>query len=231
VRSFAVGPNNPNFRSLSQITVLLQSTILLAEDDAFFYHKGFLIESIKYALAQDIKQHKLFRGGSTISQQLIKNVYLSHEKSIARKLEEVILVWLIESNRLVSKSRMYEVYLNIIEWGPGVYGANEAAHFYFNKDVAYLNPEECIFLASVIPSPRKFYYRFDKEGNLAPFMMAYFSDMSEKLAHRGLITVSENDPLALKLKITGPAKNFLQRNIYSSDSIKIMDIPALESNE
>lgn len=78
--------------------------------------------------------------------QLVKNVFLSRHKTLARKFEEMLIVWLIENNRLSSKQRMFEVYLNIIEWGPMVYGANEAARFYFNKDVSDLTVNESIFL-------------------------------------------------------------------------------------
>jgi hypothetical protein len=224
MRTIIVGPENPNFRTLEEIPMLLQRSILLAEDDAFFYHKGFLIESVRYAIAQNIKQHRLFRGGSTISQQLIKNVYLSRDKTLSRKVEEIILVWLIESNRLVSKSHMFEVYLNIIEWGPNVYGVNEAARFYFKKDIRQLNATECIFLASVIPSPKKFYYRFDKEGNLAPFMLQYYRDMAEKMQWRGLLPTTNGDSLSSLLKITGPAKEFLQYNKTLADSVQYSDL-------
>lgn len=220
VRTFQVGPENPNFRKLQDIPNLLQRSILLAEDESFFFHNGFRLESIKYAIAQNIKQGRLFRGGSTISQQIIKNVYLSKDKTISRKLEEIILVWLIESNRLVPKSRMFEVYLNIIEWGPDVYGVNEAARFYFKKDIRRLNATECIFLASVIPSPKKFYYRFDKAGNLAPFMQEYYRFIAEKMQWRGLIATNNGDSLSALLKITGPASTYIKVKADQTDTSK-----------
>jgi hypothetical protein len=222
-RQIFVGPGNPGFTSLGSIPKLLQTTVLFAENDAFFYDNGFSLEAIRYALAQDIKEKRFARGGSTISMQLIKNVYLSREKTFSRKLEEIILVWLIESNRLVSKARMYEVYLNIIEWGPNVYGASEAARFYFSKNVSQLNAAECIFLASVIPSPRKFYWRFDKEGTLAQFERDYFVQMSERLAKWGYIPSANADSLISELKITGPAKNYLKNNIAVVDSVNFSE--------
>jgi hypothetical protein len=221
VRSFQVGPGNPDYCPLDQVPVLMQNAVLTAEDGSFYFHKGFLTESIQYALAQNIKRRKFVRGGSTISQQLVKNVYLSREKTLSRKFEEIVLVWIIESNRLVPKSRMFEVYLNIIEWGPGVYGIKEASRFYFDKAVSQLNAEECIFLASVIPSPKKFYYRFDKEGRLAPFMLAYYNDMSDKLFRKGLISSADGDSLSSVLRITGPAIDFLHTNIVPADSISM----------
>ena len=113
---------------------------------------------------------------------------------------------------------MFEVYLNIIEWGPDVYGVNEAARFYFKKDIQQLNATECIFLASVIPSPKKFYYRFDKEGNLAPFMQEYYRFIAEKMQWRGLIPTSNGDSLSALLKITGPAKSYITKGISVMDS-------------
>src|SRR5664279_2476881 len=114
----------------------------------------------------NIKERRFARGGSTITMQLVKNVFLNRNKTIARKLEEILLVWLIENQQLCSKERMFEVYLNIIELGPHIYGANEAAHFYFKKDASKLNLQESIFLASIIPKPKWFMYSFDKSGNL-----------------------------------------------------------------
>jgi len=103
------------------------------------------------------------RGASTISMQLVKNLFLERQKTIARKLEEMIITWLIEENRLVSKERMFEIYLNIIEWGPQVYGAQEEARFYFDKDVADLTLAEAIFMAGIIPQPKRFMVSFDAE--------------------------------------------------------------------
>ena len=88
--------------------------------------------------------------------QLVKNVFLNRNKNFARKLEEALIVWLIENERLTSKERMYEVYLNIVEWGPLVYGIQEASAYYFNKRPSQLNTEESIFLASIIPKPKHF---------------------------------------------------------------------------
>ena len=95
--------------------------------------------------------------------QLVKNLFLERQKTIARKLEEMIITWLIEENRLVSKERMFEIYLNIIEWGPQVYGAQEEARFYFDKDVADLTLAEAIFMAGIIPQPKRFMVSFDAE--------------------------------------------------------------------
>jgi membrane peptidoglycan carboxypeptidase len=93
--------------------------------------------------------------------QLIKNVFLTREKTMARKLEEILLVYMLENNYIVSKERMFEVYLNLIEWGPNVYGIGEASRFYFQKSPAELTLNEALYLASIVPSPKGFMYKFE----------------------------------------------------------------------
>jgi len=105
--------------------------------------------------------------------QLVKNVFLNRNKTVARKLEEMLIVWFLENFQLSTKDRMYEVYLNIIEWGPRVYGINEASHFYFSKDASKLSLAESIFLASVIPHPKWFKYSFDENGHLRDFIITF----------------------------------------------------------
>ena len=168
LRSFRVGPENPDFRSLEQIPPFLKNAVMISEDGAFFRHHGFLLEPFKDSIAANLREKRFVRGASTISMQLVKNLYLKRQKTIARKLEEMIITWLIEENRLVSKERMFEIYLNIIEWGPQVYGAQEAARFYFDKDVADLTLAEAIFMASIIPQPKRFMDSFDAGAAPAP---------------------------------------------------------------
>ena len=117
VRSFEIGPANPSFRPFNAVSRYLPLVIMQSEDAGFFYHNGFIPSAIRESLIQDIKERRFARGGSTLSMQLVKNVFLSRNKTIARKLEEMLIVWLIESDHLTSKERMFEVYLNIAEWG------------------------------------------------------------------------------------------------------------------
>lgn len=156
VYTFPVGPSWENFTPLDSISPLLQMSVMQSEDGAFFYHRGFLPDAMREALIHDLEVRKFARGGSTISMQLVKNVFLNRNKNIARKLEEALIVWLIETEHLTPKARMYEVYLNIAEWGPMVYGIHEAASFYFNKRPSQLSLEESIFLASIVPKPKHF---------------------------------------------------------------------------
>jgi hypothetical protein len=117
--------------------------------------------------------------------QLVKNVYLNRQKTLARKLEEMLMVWLIENNRLSSKSRMLEVYLNVIEWGNNVYGIGEASRYYFEKTPAELNLGESIYLASIVPRPKSSLYFFEYQGNLRSSMVGYFNTIGGLMAKRG----------------------------------------------
>jgi|WetSurMetagenome_2_1015567.scaffolds.fasta_scaffold00370_13 hypothetical protein len=210
VRSLMVGPSNSNFRTLDRISPYLQTTVLQSEDGGFFYHQGFLPGSIREALVQDLKEKRFYRGGSSISMQLVKNIFLSKNKTLARKFEEVIIVWLIENNHLSSKERMFEVYLNIIEWGPGVYGANEAARFYFDKDAREINANEAIFLSSIIPAPKWSLNSFDDDFNLKPSLEEYYKLLAQRLYIRGLITETEESEIRPEVHVRGEARRLIK---------------------
>ncbi len=210
VRTFPVGPQNPNFKFLNEIPDVLKNAILTSEDGLFFHHNGFIPEAITKAITADLKRGKFARGGSTISQQLVKNIFLNRNKTMARKAEEALITWLIETNRLSSKERMFEVYLNILEMGPLVYGVNEGAHFYFNKDVKDLNLEEAIYMASIIPHPKTFRSSFDSTGMLKPYMQSYYKFVAGKMLGKGQINQSEFDMLTPNVTLTGRAKDLLR---------------------
>ncbi len=212
VRSLEVGPANPNFRSMLQIPPHLVNVILYSEDLGFFYHNGFSKSAFRSSMVTNLKARRFVRGGSTISMQLVKNVYLTRNKTISRKLEEAILVWLIESNRIASKQRMMEVYLNIIEWGPGIYGANEASMFYFNKDVSQINLAEAIFMASIVPKPKWFRSSFDSQAQLKPYHEHYYQNIANRMLKNGVISQQEFDNLKPSVVILGPAKDLLLKS-------------------
>ncbi len=139
---------------LSRISNYLIKAVLIAEDDKFWKHEGFDYDAIQKAVEKDIKAKKFKLGGSTISQQLAKNLYLSPSKNPLRKAAEAVITWKIE--RTVPKKRILELYLNVIEWGEGIFGAEAAARHYFGKSSADLSPEEASRLAAVLPNPRKY---------------------------------------------------------------------------
>ena len=186
MRDIMIGPSNPNFTPLSQVSSNFKNALLTAEDPSFFTHKGFVMESIRKSFAVNFKEKRFVRGGSTISMQLVKNVFLSRNKTLARKAEEILIVWLIENNRLMSKERMLEVYFNIIEMGKNIYGIGEASRFYFGKSPANLTIGEGIFLANIVPRPKIALYKFRGDGGLKDYMFNYFRFMGNIMARRGL---------------------------------------------
>jgi len=139
---------------LSRISRYAVAAVVIAEDDKFWDHEGFDLEAMRKALGHDIIEGRVKFGGSTITQQLSKNLYLSPSKNPLRKLKEVVLAWRLE--RALSKRRILEIYLNVIEWGDGVYGIEAASRRYYGKTSSMLSPMEAAMLASVIPSPRRY---------------------------------------------------------------------------
>jgi monofunctional biosynthetic peptidoglycan transglycosylase len=139
---------------LSGISPYLIKAVLIAEDDKFWKHEGFDFEAIQKAVEKDVKAHKFKFGGSTITQQLAKNLFLTPSKNPLRKLREAILTWRLEKK--LSKKRILELYLNVAEWGEGIFGIEAAARHYYGKPASALGPEEAARLASVLPNPRRF---------------------------------------------------------------------------
>jgi hypothetical protein len=161
-RDFPLGPRNPDWRPLAQISPHLQAAFLTAEDARFYSHSGFEPEMIRRALIENWKAGRVLRGASTISQQLVKNLYLEQARTLSRKLQETALTWRLE--QVVSKRRILELYLNAIELGPGTYGVRQAARRYFGKEPGALTPLEAAHLASVAPSPRRLFAHFRDAG-------------------------------------------------------------------
>lgn len=180
-----VGPSNPNFTPLERISPNLRNAVMTAEDPSFYRHHGFVEESIRKSIATDFKEKQFKRGGSTISMQLVKNVFLSRQKTLARKIEEILIVWIIENNNISNKNRMLEVYFNIIEWGRNVYGIGEASRYYFGKSPADLTIGESIYLASIVPKPKSGLYSFTPDGSLRPGLHGYFNLIGRLMASKG----------------------------------------------
>ncbi len=186
MRDIIVGPSNPDYTPINEISPNLRNALLTAEDPSFYSHNGFVEESIRKSIATNFKEKAFKRGGSTISMQLVKNVYLNRQKTLARKIEEILIVWIMENGNLSSKQRMFETYLNIIEWGRNVYGIGEAARYYFNKHPSQLDIGESIFLASIVPRPKSGLYRFEGDGSLRSSLRGYFRLIGGIMARRGL---------------------------------------------
>ncbi len=216
-RKILVSETNPNYRKLDDISVYLRNAVLFSEDPSFFRHRGFLESALRESMIKNIKEKRFARGGSTISMQLVKNVFLNREKKLQRKAEEAMIVWLIENNALTSKERMYEVYLNVIEWGPNIYGAAEAAKFYFDKEPSKLTAEEAIYLAMIIPRPKKFKWCFDDEGKLRDSYEQYFSTISGRMVNAELISEKDKEKISCKnVELTGDAAKMLKKGSSAS---------------
>jgi monofunctional biosynthetic peptidoglycan transglycosylase len=128
--------------------------VLISEDSAFFQHSGYDLEQIKESARRNWREGRFARGASTITQQLAKNLYLSTSKNPLRKIRELFIAQ--EMERTLTKQRIFEIYLNVIEWGDGIYGIEPAARRYFGKGARELLPEEAAILAAMIPNPRRY---------------------------------------------------------------------------
>jgi monofunctional glycosyltransferase len=137
-----------------RISPVLRRAVLTAEDDAFYQHGGLDWGELRAAARRDLEERRVARGGSTITQQLAKNLFLGDARTVTRKLTEVFLALRME--RTLSKRRIFELYLNLIEWGDGVFGAEAAARRYFGVSAADLSPRQALLLAAVIINPHRY---------------------------------------------------------------------------
>lgn len=173
---------------LNQISSYGKWAIILSEDWGFYQHKGVDFEELKKALGDSVKEGRLVRGASTISQQVVKNVFLSSNRSLIRKAHEVILTHKMEE--VVSKQKILEVYFNIVEFGPRVYGIRNASYYYFKKHPSALNPREAAFLAMLLPSPKRYSASF-KNRKLTRFARSRIRAILLKLKWAHIISESE----------------------------------------
>ncbi|MCX5850182.1 MAG: monofunctional biosynthetic peptidoglycan transglycosylase [Deltaproteobacteria bacterium] len=176
---------------LSSVSPYVMKAVIIAEDDKFWSHEGFDFEAMQKALEKDIKKKKFKSGGSTISQQLAKNLYLSPAKNPVRKIKEAILTWRME--RKLSKRRIMELYLNVAEWGDGIFGIEAAARKHYGKSAAGLTAHEAATLAAIIPNPRR--YRTDGTSR-------YVDNQSERIyqimVRRGIVIPEYDDVISEK---------------------------------
>ena len=209
-RTFIVGDTNPNFTPLAEVSPYFINALLINEDPSFFRHSGFIPQSFRDAIAAVYKADlKFVRGGSTISMQLVKNAFLERRKTVARKVEEALIVWLIESNRLSSKERMMEVYVNIIEFAPNIYGIGEATRFYFDKKPADLTLAEGIYLSNIIPRPKAFKFGFEKNGTMKYWLQEKANLVLRRMVQREILPASDSTNFSPQVQLNGRAKSFI----------------------
>lgn len=164
--------------SLSEMSPIALSAIIISEDAAFWQHDGFDFVETWQAFKENLSRGKFARGGSTITQQVVKNIYLSNQKTITRKLMELVLA--IRMERQVSKRKILELYLNLAELGDGIYGVRQAASRYFHKTPGALTAKEGAFLAMLLPSPVKYSVSYRKQA-LTPYARSTVNRILRKL--------------------------------------------------
>jgi hypothetical protein len=182
-----LSPANPDFRPLDRISPLLREALLTNEDGGFYRHRGFNTAAIQGAIAENLRAGAFRRGAGTITMQLARNLFLGHQRTLSRKGQEVVLAWVLEHLTGLPKDRLFEIYLNIIEWGPGVHGASEAARYYFARDPAELTLDEALFLTVLVPSPNRWRTRVDAHGALRPWARAQMAFIARKMNSRGVL--------------------------------------------
>ncbi|HIN86413.1 MAG TPA: hypothetical protein EYN06_08025 [Myxococcales bacterium] len=183
-----VGPGTHHYRPLARIPKHIQMGAIWTEDHSFFKHAGFRTALIRRAIVLDLEKERYIYGGSTISQQLVKNLFLSREKTLSRKLEEAIIVWAME--RSLTKKRILELYLNCIEYGPKLYGIDNAARAYFGKPVDSITPLEGAFLMGLKPYPWAGWKQLQR-GFVQPWWHKRLSKILEGMNKRGWISDEE----------------------------------------
>ncbi len=188
VREEETGPGTPRWVDLENISPYMQVAVLTTEDGSFPHSHGFNHNAIKNAIIANLKARRFVRGASTITMQLAKNLFLTREKTLSRKLEEVILTDYLE--QVFQKDQMMELYLNIIEFGPDVYGVEQAAEHYFGRRPEELDLAECLFLSSIMPSPIRFSKMADR-GTLSEGWSHHLQTLMRIALKSGTITPAE----------------------------------------
>jgi monofunctional biosynthetic peptidoglycan transglycosylase len=184
-----IGPQSPDFVPVAELPEHVIRAVTSAEDAGFFGHPGFELEEVKNAIAQGVRRGRLVRGGSTISQQVAKNLFLDGERTFARKVREAVATVGLEAT--LPKRRILEIYLNIAEWGPGVWGIGPAARHWFGKDARALTPKEAAFLASVIPNPIRYHELLFARGEPTEAWEARVRGLLYTMAEQGALSEQE----------------------------------------
>lgn len=203
---FQLGPKNRNWTPSAQIPPEMKWAVILAEDANFYKHEGVDVKAIKKAIKYDLEKKSLAKGASTITQQTAKNIFLSREKTLTRKFKELYLALRMEQE--LTKGRIIELYLNLVELGPMVYGVGHASHYYFGKPASEMTPRECAFLAAMLPGPRVAYNPY---RNMAKVLRR--SDMILKLLKGKRVLSDEEYGAALA---TAPNIGGLQKKVEAS---------------
>jgi len=193
--AFVIGPENPDFVPIAEVSPNLLNSLMTTEDSAFYQHRGFITREFKSALIKNLQAGYFKYGASSITMQTVKNVLLYREKTLSRKLQELFLTWSIE--QLLDKDRIFEIYVNAIEYGPGLYGIGPAARHYFGKRAADLTPKEAAFFSSILPSPKARYRQYCN-GTLTRWTEGKIDRILALMVKRGRLTQEQYDAAVLE---------------------------------
>ena len=182
-------PKDANYVKIGAISSAAKNAVMVSEDSAFYDHHGFDWFELRQSAEKNWSKHEFARGGSTITQQLAKNVYLTNEKSLLRKVREAIITVQLEKN--LTKNEILEKYLNVVEFGPQLYGIGNAAKFYFHKSASSLTPAEGAFLAFLLPNPKTYSGSFRKK-HLSKFAHSQMRVIVDRLFRFGRISEEEH---------------------------------------
>jgi len=202
VVSIETGPGTPSWTPYADISPHMETAVLICEDGRFFRHQGFDREAIENSLKENVKAGRFARGASTISMQLAKNLYRSFDKTLARKLQEAVLTTLLEQE--LSKQEMMELYLNVIEYGPGIYGIGAAARHYFNTTPMELALSQSLYLASILPNPAQ--QHFTEDGQLSQGWQNYLRRLMRIATKIGRLSEPEYEAALLEEVRLGQAE-------------------------
>jgi hypothetical protein len=188
IEDSTTGPGTDEWTPIEDISPYMPIAVMTTEDAAFMSHHGFSRVSIRSSIIANLKARRFVRGASTITMQLAKNLFLVRDKTISRKLEEVVLTDYLEQT--FSKQELMELYLNVIEFGPGIYGVGDAADYYFGRTPAELDLTECLFLASLLPAPVR-YGAMREAGQVPESWMRVIRSLLATARRNGRITDAE----------------------------------------
>ncbi len=185
-RQRTVGVGTPQWHSLHEVSPLAIAAVLVQEDAGFYQHDGFSLPAIRESLVSDLQAGGTRRGASTITMQLARNLFLRRHKTLARKAQEVVYTWWLETT--LGKDRILEMYLNIVEFGPRVYGIGAASRYYFQRDAAGLNAAQAAFLASVLPAPYRAHREVAAAGALPAELAGQIRGLLRRMAAAGRLS-------------------------------------------
>lgn len=188
-------PDHPYYVPFSEMPSSVPGAVLSTEDGGFWGHKGWRRSAFLESLQRNVQLGTFRRGASTLTMQMVKNVLLTHEKTISRKVQELFLTWAVEKK--LSKERILEIYLNVVEFGPGIYGVGHAADHYYGKRVDQLNSLEAAFLATLLPRPLERHAMWCR-GEMTPKHAKYVNKVHQRMLAKGRITQEDFDQAELE---------------------------------